>query len=64
MSFLDFAYAVVMAFEVFIFGNGYKLAFYEDGTSELYTIYDRKIDDEDLKSELASQVQKEVTVWG
>lgn len=54
----------LQAFEVFIFGNGYKLAFYEDGTSELYTIYDRKIDDEDLKSELASQVQKEVTVWG
>lgn len=54
----------LQAFEVFIFGNGYKLAFYEDGTSELYTIYDRKIEDEDLKSELASQVQKEVTVWG
>lgn len=53
----------LLAFEVFIFCSGYKLAVYSDGASELYqAINDKKIDDEELKGRLLEQVKGLITV--
>lgn len=55
----------LMAFEAFIFRDGYKLAVYADGESELYNLAsDKIIEDEVLKAELMELVKGEITVCG
>ncbi|MCM1237173.1 MAG: hypothetical protein NC489_44455, partial [Ruminococcus flavefaciens] len=53
----------LLAFEVFIFEEGYKLAVYADGATELYlTEGDLKIEDIQNKKRLLNQIKEEITV--
>lgn len=53
----------LLAFEVFIFKDGYKLAVYEDGAVELYLVKDdSKVNDAHIKREFLVKVQKRITV--
>lgn len=53
----------LLAFEAFIFQDGYKLAIYSDGTVELYsTKTDSEIFDEEMKTRLLEEVRDKITV--
>lgn len=53
----------LLAFEVFIFQNGYKLAIYSDGTVELYlSKTDTEIHDTEIKRKLWEKVRDKITV--
>lgn len=52
------------AFEVFLFQDGWKLAVYADGVTELYdAASDEQVEDDAKKKELLAQVGKTVTAW-
>lgn len=53
----------LLAFEVFIFENGYKLALYADGMAELFGLDDRKkCDEEELIEDLFETIRPNITV--
>lgn len=53
----------LLAFEVFIFSEGYKLAIYSDGKTELFLKKsDEELEDLQLKNELLRKVQDKITV--
>lgn len=53
----------LLAFEVFIFQNGYKLAIYSDGTVELYfSGTDTEVYDAKIKKKLWEEVREKITV--
>lgn len=53
----------LLAFETFIFEEGYKLAIFADGTVEVYcTKTDCKLDDMQCKKALFRRIEKEITV--
>lgn len=53
----------LLAFEVFIFDNGYKLAIYADGTVELYfSKTDTEVSDGEIKRRLWEEVRDKITV--
>lgn len=53
----------LLAFEVFIFKEGYKLAVYADGVVELYlTETDEKVDDKPRKQKLVDRIKDKITV--
>ena len=53
----------LLAFEVFLFEEGYKLAIYSNGVTELYlTESDYRLNDIQMKEELLSRVKNEITV--
>lgn len=53
----------LLAFEVFLFQDGYKLAIYSNGKVELYlTKTDTKIFNEEVKSKLWEEIKDEITV--
>jgi len=53
----------LLAFEVFIFDEGYKLAVFEDGMLELYeTRTDRRVRDTRIMSRLLDEVRNRITV--
>lgn len=55
----------LLAFEAFVFQEGYKLAVYADGTTELYLAEtDQGIDDMSVKERLFDRIKDEITVCG
>ncbi len=53
----------ILAFEVFVFKEGYKLAVYSDGIAEVYLLEtDAKINNEKLKMELYNRIKNSITV--
>lgn len=53
----------LLAFEGFVFEDGYKLIVYSDGTKELYNVEcDEVINDDEIKEQLFNQIKSNVTV--
>lgn len=52
----------LQAFELFVIDDKYKLAVYEDGSAELYSINDMKLEDKEILVSLYKQVQTSITV--
>lgn len=53
----------LLAFEVFIFRNGYKLAVYADGTVELYLVEtDTEVHDAQIRKKLWEKIKNKITV--
>ena len=54
----------LLAFEVFIFEEGYKLAVYSDGKVEVYLAEtDEQLDESYIEKKLFNQVKDEITVY-
>ncbi len=52
-----------LAFEGFIFEQGYKLIIYANQVIKLYNLKDEELDDEELKNKLFKEVQEQITVF-
>lgn len=52
----------LLAFEAFVFEDGYKLGVYSNGFTELASLRDELITDQERKRELLSKIEKYITV--
>ena len=52
----------LQAFECFVFANRKKLLVFEDGTTQLYDVFDHRIYDDIIQKEMFEQVKGEITV--
>lgn len=54
----------LLAFEAFVFEEGYKLGIFSNGCTELVSVNDEQLADEDKKGGLLERIKKDITVCG